>query len=245
MPLAVPLAARVAALREAPTAGRDGADVEVPAVAREGSLAALARGETHYTDRPGILPLRERVAALLAARFGAQVDAATGVVITCGVTEARFVAIQQLLPASASTVVAPSHAERVAAAAVVRGARLALADTGADSSADVDGPALLYLSGDTPEGTRERWLARAAERGWPIVFEVGQGSFHPAGAGLAEQTVTIGGLGLEQGLEAWRIGFLAAPAATAGPLRDFKQALTICTTNLSQWGALALMEANA
>ncbi|TVR85364.1 MAG: hypothetical protein EA416_16980 [Trueperaceae bacterium] len=78
------------------------------------------------------------------------------------------------------------------------------------------------------------------------MYEPGEASFHPAAVGLAEHTVTIGALGLDAGIEAWRVGFLAAPSATAGPLRDFKQALTLCTTNLSQWGALALLEeANA
>lgn len=239
MPLAVPLAARVEALRGVPAAGRDGADVEVPAAAREASLDALARGETHYTDRPGILPLRQQVAALLAARHGVEVDPRGGVVITCGVTEARFVAVQQLLPAGTGTLVALTRGERVAAACVVRDVQL----VGPERA--VEGPAVLYLTGDAPATVRDPWLARAAEESWPVVFEVGEDGFHPAQAGLAEQTVTIGALGLEQGLEAWRIGFLAAPSATAGPLRDFKQALTICTTNLSQWGALALMEANA
>jgi aspartate/methionine/tyrosine aminotransferase len=235
MPLSVPLAARVARLAPADEVGRDGADAEVPARAREASLAALRRGETHYTDRPGILPLRAKVAERIAARFGAPVDAAKGVVITCGVTEARFVAVQQLV-APGSVVVALSHPERLAGACVVRGATLASPDDG------VAAPALLYLSSDTPADLRDASLSRAKEGGWPIVFETGDGDWHPASVGLGEQTITIGSIGIDEGLEAWRIGFLAAPAATAGPLRDFKQALTICTTNLSQWGALALLE---
>jgi aspartate/methionine/tyrosine aminotransferase len=239
MGLAVPLARRVAELRGSVAAPRDGGDTVVSAVAREASVTALERGETHYTDRPGIVPLRQRVAALMSERFGVAIDAGKGVVITCGVTEARFVAMQQLVPVG-GTVVALSHGERIAGACIVRGAGLRAPD------AAVDGEVTVYLTGDTPAEVRDPWLARAAERGWAVVYEPGDGSFHPATVGLAEQTVTIGAIGLDAGIEAWRVGYLAAPAATAGPLRDFKQALTLCTTNLSQWGALALLEeANA
>src|SRR5215212_11448231 len=66
---------------------------------------ALSRGETHYTDRPGILPLREKVASLLNRRFGLSFDAGR-ITLTCGVTEARFVTVQQLLP-SGGLVAAP------------------------------------------------------------------------------------------------------------------------------------------
>lgn len=214
---------------------------EVPAAVRQAADEALQRGETHYTDRPGILPLRKQVAAQLAARFDFTADAANGVVITCGVTEARFVAVQQLLPVG-GTLVALSHPEQIAAACTIRGATL----TGPDQMvqpAPGEQAILLYLTSETPEQVRNDWLKQAKEASWPVIFEVsGDSEFHPANVGLADQTVTVGGIGLEQGMESWRLGYLTAPPTTTGPLRDFKQALTICTTNMSQWGALALEE---
>ena len=56
----------------------------VPARILAGVRRALEAGETHYTDRPGILELREKVAA----RLGLETD---GVVITNGAREAAFV----------------------------------------------------------------------------------------------------------------------------------------------------------
>jgi (5-formylfuran-3-yl)methyl phosphate transaminase len=244
MELVVPLAARVARLQALPPEARDatarGADVDVPQSVRDAADAALARGETHYTDRPGILPLREQVARDVKARFGVEVDAKAGVVITCGGTEARFVAVQQLLP-EGGTLVALSHPERVAGACIVRDVTLA----GPDATVASEARVALYLNGETPNDVADPWLERARDGGWPVVFEADAGGRHPAALGLAEQTVTIGSLGLDEGMASWRLGFLAAPAAKAGPLRDFKQALTICTTNVSQWGALALEEAAA
>jgi aspartate/methionine/tyrosine aminotransferase len=239
MELVVPMAKRVRRLQELPPEARDpvarGSAVPVPAAVRAAADEALQRGETHYTDRPGILPLRQQVARRLAREFGAEVDAAKGVVITCGGTEARFVAVQQLLP-EGGTLVALSHPERVAGACIVRDVTLA----GPDATVASEARVALYLNGETPNDVADPWLERARDGGWPIVFEADAGGRHPAALGLADQTVTIGSLGLEEGMASWRLGFLAAPAAKAGPLRDFKQALTICTTNVSQWGALAL-----
>lgn len=243
MELVVPLAARVAKLQALPPEARDatarGADVDVPQAVRDAADEALARGETHYTDRPGILPLREQVARDVQARFGVAVDAKGGVVITCGGTEARFVAVQQLLP-TGGTLVALSHPERLEAACIVRDVTLVgVEDTSPDALEDDSGVAL-YLNGETPHDVADAWLHRAETAGWPVMFEADAGGRHPATLGLAEQTITIGSLGLDEGMASWRLGFLAAPVAKAGPLREFKLALTLCSTNVSQWGALGL-----
>ncbi len=240
MELVVPLAGRVARLQALPPLARDatarGADVDVPQPVRDAADAALARGETHYTDRPGILPLREQVARDVKARFGVDVDAKGGVVITCGGTEARFVAVQQLLPRG-GTLIALSHPERVAAACIVRDVALVAA---ADAPVTAGPGVALYLNGETPHDVADAWLARAQAQGWPVMYEADAGGRHPATLGLADQTITIGSIGLAQGMASWRLGFLAAPVAKAGPLREFKLALTLCSTNVSQWGALGL-----
>ncbi len=72
-----------------------------------------------------------------------------------------------------------------------------------------------------------------------IIYEVDDetGVFHPAQLPNCEQrTVTIGNLGAES----WRAGYLVTPVFSSG-LRDFKQALTICTTSLSQFAVMAEM----
>lgn len=194
---------------------------------------ALSRGETHYTDRPGIIPLREKVAGLLNRRFGLSYEAGQ-ITLTCGVTEARFVTIQQLLE-SGGLVAAPLDRDRIAGAVVVRDGRL----THSLEEADL----LFAAAGATPLTVRE-WLARASSR-CIVVYEVDRRaeSFHPARiAEFESRVVTIGSLDRDHGLTGARLGYLAAPAGQAAGLRDFKQALTICSTNLSQWAALAVVE---
>ena len=187
---------------------------------------ALARGDTHYTDRPGILPLRQRIADQMCARFRLTISAATDVVVTCGVTEARFIAIQQLL-APGDPIAAPTALERIAGAVLLRRAQLT-----SSSPARV-----LYLTSSTTQETLRAHLAAAAP-GTTILFEVDDlaPTFHPSQLPeFAPFTVTLGALGHAS----WRIGYLVAPTSASPAMREFNQALTICSTSLSQWAVLA------
>ena len=216
--------------------------VSLPERARAAALAALGRGETHYTDRPGILPLRERVADWLEHHYSVRVDPKTSLVMTCGDTEARFVALQQLLSPS-DALLCVGNASLVKPALVIRGAELVEAEAGLGGLESVKG---LYLSATASPDLRDKWLGEAKARGWWLIYDVTADeakSFHSAtDPALRACTVTIGAVGYGQGLESWRVGFLAAPDEEAPALRSFKQSLTICTTNVSQWAALGLLE---
>ncbi len=234
MDLAVPLAKRARTLVTRGYPDTPNTSDRAPEVAVMATLKALARGETHYTDRPGILPLREQVTRLLNKRFGVTVDPKANTVITCGVTEARFVAVQELL-APGETLYAGAELEQLFGALTVRGSEFA--ETPEEAR-------VLYLSSRMDEGDQRRLLGHISDTA-TVVFELNQttNTFHPAQLeAFQNRTVTIGDLATESGLESWRVGFLAAPPASAAGLRDFKQALTICTTNLSQWAALAVLE---
>jgi aspartate/methionine/tyrosine aminotransferase len=207
-----------------------------PEAARNAAIAALERGETHYTDRPGILPLRKKVAEMLNARYNLEADPNT-IVITCGDTEARFVSVQCLL-GSDEALLCLENASWLEPSLVVRDARLVKPGEG------LERVKVLYLTSDTSETQRNNYLQRAKDNNWWVVFEVtSDNTFHPArDIALKDKVVTIGGIGNSRGLESWRVGFLHAPKGEAPKLRSFKQALTICTTSLSQYAALAVLE---
>jgi len=233
---AIPLSDRARLLAERFTGPERSSEPEAAAVAtppvRAAVAAALDRGETHYTDRPGILPLREKIAALLRLRFSVEVNAKNDLVVTCGVTEARFVATQQLLRPG-DLLAAPVEADRLYGAAALR--RVIL------ETAISPGTQAVYLTSSTPEVALRAHLAATPPTA-AVLYEVDkpENRFHPAQlAGFRDRTVTIGQLNEES----WRIGYLASPGAFSPAMRDFKQALTICSTNLSQWAALAAMEA--
>jgi aspartate/methionine/tyrosine aminotransferase len=238
MTLSVPLSERAKKLLELNNVAMYESSDVAPEAAREAAIAALKRGETHYTDRPGILPLRKKVAEMLNKRFDLGADPST-IVITCGDTEARFVSVQCLL-GFGDSLLCLENATLLEPALTIRDARLV------KPGEELEPIKALYLTSDTNEAQRDTYLRHAKENNWWIIFEVtSDDSFHPArDAALKDKVVTIGSIGKAQGLESWRVGFLHAPKGEAAELRSFKQALTICTTSLSQYAALAVMEAS-
>ena len=228
--LARPLAQRVAGL-ELPTARR-GDEPDIPDNVLQAAMDALARGETHYTDRPGIPEFRTFVAEQLGERFGLKIDPKE-VTITCGSTEARFVTM--VLFAEAGTqVLCPGDSTRLKGAAHIVGAEIIT------TVGDPQAVSVLYLTPDDDEQTVIELLQQAARHDWWVVWDMSfaarQRDFHPGQQeGLASSTVTINTV--SEHMPGWRVGWMAGSEA-ALRLRAFKQAISICTTNVSQWATL-------
>ncbi len=237
MDLSVPLSARAQKLIKLNNV-ESSVQQTVPEVARKAAIDALARGETHYTDRPGILPLRQQVAEMLHSRYNFKANPNT-IVISCGDTEARFVAVQCLLNAGGA-LLCLENSTLLEGPIIMRNAKLV------KPNETLERVKVLYLTSDTDEALREEYLEKAVKEDWWVIFELtNEGNFHPSqNEALKEKVITIGALGKTAGLDSWRIGFFHAPSGEAPELRNFKQALTICTTSLSQYAALGLMEAS-
>ena len=228
--LSRPLAKRVAGLDALPPPPRDESDI--PSHVIEAAAAALARGETHYTDRPGIPEFRQWVADFLARRFGLETDP-TAVTITCGSTEARYVTMT-LLANPASAVLCPGNAQRIQGALHLLGAQVI-------HSLDAGVPvSVLYLTPGDDRETVMELLHMAESMDWWIVYDLSftddTSGFHPAqNDRLASRVVTINSL--SDDMAGWRLGWMAGSEA-ALRLRAGKQAITICTTAVSQWAGL-------
>lgn len=208
-----PLAARVAHL---PPAEAPAAAGSAPQAALDEAAKALDAGRTHYTDRPGILPLRQQIAAMLASDgLSISPDAIT---ISCGLIEGRFVTLKQLVPAGGR--VASPHADLGAVCAL-------LGLTLTDNPAQAD---LVYAVGsaglEVALATPAAWIACEYQRGQ---------TYHLP----TEQAARVVFLGEFAQLTGWRVGFMAGSKA-AGQLRAYKQSMTICTPSVSQWAATGL-----
>ncbi len=208
-----PLAARVANLPPAPTLA---AALPAPEAALIEAEKALDAGRTHYTDRPGILPLRQRVAAMFAAE-GIAIDP-DAITISCGVVEGRFVALKQLVPSGGR--VASPQADLSGVCAL-----LGLALTDDPAQAD-----LIYAV-----GAAGLTAALATNAPW-IVCEYRRDEAYRLPTDQAERVLFIGEFAQ---LTGWRVGFMAGSKA-AGKLRAYKQSMTICTPSVSQWAATGL-----
>lgn len=201
----------------------------VPAAVQRAAFDALDAGHTHYTDRPGILPLRQKIAADLQARYGVTIDT-NAITITCGVIEARFIAVKQLVtPWQFIFCPSSAHWRVIAHPALL---------IGAETTSNLDHVALDMIYA-TPADSAED-IQRAGEH-LPdafIVFDTavdGAGEWHPAQR-WADRTVTIGEF---ETLPGWRVGWMAGSKA-ANKLRAYKQSMTICSTSISQWAALGV-----
>ncbi len=203
--------------------------VQLDATIARAAKEALERGETHYSDRPGILPLREKVVAYLQT-LGVETNAGN-VVITCGVTEARFVAVQVLVERG-GVVACAGDVDTMRGAAVLRGAEA----VAVSSPKEIPETATVLYVEDTEVGG---WLEHAqAQNLWLIVELTGQDtlSLPPE---LAARTIIVADIGNNH-INPWRVGFFAVVEGDVAKLRSFKQALTICSTNVSQWAVNAL-----
>lgn len=224
--LSRPLAQRLANVQV--TLPQTTSEPDIPPNVIQAASDALDRGETHYADRPGIPELRDLVAKRLNERYGLGLEG-KAVTITCGSVEARFSALQ-VLAQPGSIVVAPRHAERISATVQLIGAELA---------EETSGNALLYL---TPGDDVESWLDKAEANGWWVLWDISgvpKPATHPAQRPtLAARVLTIDDV--EGEMPGWAIGWMAGSEKHM-EIRAFKQAMTICATNVSQWAVLEFL----
>ena len=183
----------------------------MPQAAATGAvLAALDRGETHYTDRPGIMPLRRRIAELLTARF------------TPSPSKRRK--SPHLRRDRSAVRDRPALARRGAALAApapagIGGGR-ALAVRGAHDSTHLVSVELLYLARRRhPTMTSRLALASPPNASSSSKIDRRRRTFHPAQvAGFPDRVVTIGETRDRRRSCRCPLGYLAAPARRGGGL---------------------------
>lgn len=228
---------------------------------------SLDSGETHYTNRPGLLPLRQAIAQKLAEEQTFSVDPDTEVVITCGGREALYVALQ-VLTQPGDEILIPGlrpafidEAIRLAQAVVVPVPLLA--DEGFEMKADriaecvTDRSKVLLLINPAdptgaviPAAEMARIAALAQKHDLTVISDESldeslDGNVrHTSIVAFQEaagRSVVVGSFSRLHNLASWRVGYFAGPKNITVPMRDLKQAATICTSAMSQYAALAAM----
>ena len=228
--LSRPLAERVAGLDR--LARMPDGEPNIPPNVIQAATDALARGETHYTDRPGIPEFRQWVADDLGKAYGIQI-APEEVTITCGSTEARYVTLTLLAQPQTQVLCLGDTAP-------IRGALHLVGAQPVDSIAAAKRVSVLYLRPDDDREVLTALLKRAETENWWLIWDMSLAAdrpdFHPAqNEKLAARVVTIDSL--SHRMAGWRVGWMAGSEA-ALRLRARKQAMTICTTSVSQWAGL-------
>ncbi|CAN5756045.1 aspartate/prephenate aminotransferase [soil metagenome] len=223
--------------------------------------AALDQGETHYTEASGIPPLRQAVSKHL-AELGFAVEPES-IGISNGGTEAVYIALQVALkPGDRALIVEPMSkhmvdmVEFIGAEPVrveVEAAQNFLPDPA--SIANTDARALLIASPSPITGKRipderlEEIVAAARANGMAVILDLSYaaGLYEPSPVQfsdpkLAEEIVLTGSFSTAHGLAGWRVGYFSSPAADRVLLQGLKTAMSICTTAVSQFAAVAALE---
>jgi aminotransferase len=232
------------------------------------AAAALDRGETHYTSRAGVVPLRRAIAAQLARETGVEYDAGREVLIASGGQEGLYVAIQMLVRPGDDVLLAdPGYPTYRTAVTLAGGNIIPIPVRAADGygmTADAVAAALtpttrllILASPDNPTGgrTTAKELAGIAElavaHDLRVLFDETYKAFvfddegHVSIVrfpGMRGRTVIVGSFSTTYAMTGWRVGYVAGDAALLGPITGLKLALSICAAAPSQWAALAAIE---
>src|SRR3989454_987571 len=235
-----------------------------PAIVAAG-VAALERGETHYTPSAGVPELREAIAEYLRTRRGVKADPAD-VIVTPGAKPIMFYALLALLDAGDEAIYPdpgfPIYSSMIEFAGA-RGVPLPLREAN-DFQPDLDelrrlvGPRtkVLVLNSPhnptggvlSPEAIRE--IARIArERDlWVLTDEIYaeliyDGMHHSilAEEGLPERTILLDGFSKTFAMTGWRLGYGVVPRPLVEPVTKLVTNSVSCTaTFVQRAGAAAL-----
>ena len=226
-----------------------------------GASEAMESGQTHYVDVPGIGPLREALAGYLNSACGSAY-AAGNIIVTAGMQEARFLAIQKIGEMFASIgVPAVAHPgvqkalgvrRRKIVSLPVDSARGYLPAIDGIATALAEGCRLLYLespsrlSGAAYTADEVAAISQfVSEHDAAVIWDQGlapwiDGDYRSLSALESTPTrvaaLSDGWPGM--GLSSWFLGAIAAPEGWIPAMQSQKQIMAICTATATQYAAL-------
>ena len=240
-------------------------DFDTPEHIREAAKAALDAGHTHYVPAPGIMPLREAVAAFL-ERTGRLRTDPTRVIVTPGAKPIMFFTILALCE-EGDEVVLPDPGfpmyESITAFAGARPVPLPLRERNQfrldpDELASLVGERTRLLILSSPHNPCGSALTRddleaiadlAIERDlvvladevyWAISYDRPHASILDFD-GMRERTVLLDGWSKTFAMTGWRLGFGVFPPALVEPVTRLVVNSVSCTSAHSQYAAIAAL----
>ena len=239
--------------------------VSPPPILQAG-ITSLQRGHTSYTSNSGIWELREAVANNLRDRYGAHAyDIETEVLITVGVSEAMYLAMQAILDPGDEVIVPQPCFVSYTASVILAGGNVVDVPTYAkdnffvspqaiEAAITPNTKALLIGFPSNPTGAVMDMagmleIARIAEKHDLIVISdeiydrlVYGDHDHimfAALPGMAERTIHLGGMSKDYAMTGWRIGYALGPEDLLGAMRKIHQYLIMSAPTTGQEAALA------
>ena len=240
-------------------------DFDTPPAIVAAGVAALERGETHYTQSAGVIELREAVARYLKERRGVRADAGQ-VIVTPGAKPIMFYALLALLDEGDEAIYPdpgfPIYSSMIEFAGA-RGVPLALREENAfqpdlDELRRLVNPRTKVLVLNSPNNPTGGVLSRDAIRDiaaiarerdlWVLTDEiygelVYEGEHHSIAVeeGMAERTILLDGFSKTFAMTGWRLGYGVFPRGLVEPVTKLVTNSVSCTaTFVQRAGTVAL-----
>lgn len=242
-------------------------DFPAPEPVKQAAADAILGDENQYSITWGLPETRAAVAAKLSRFYGIDADPDRHVTITCGVSEAIIAAVMAVVnPGDEVIIVEPFHENFLPAVRFAGGTPVFVSLHPPDFALDPErlqaafGPRTRAIIVNTPHNptgrvfTREELIliGELAQR-WDAVIitdEIyehilydGREHIPPATLpGLAERTITIGGLSKTYAITGWRLGYaVALNDRLSTALRTVHDYMTICAPTPLQRAAIVAL----
>jgi aminotransferase len=239
-----------------------------PAPILQAGLESVRQGDTAYTSNAGVLELRESVSEMLQRRYnGPAYDAEKEVLITVGVSEAMYLAMQAILDpgdevivpqpcfvsytadvilAGGTVVDVPTYAtndfvvtpEQIEAAITPRTKALLIGYPCNPTGAVMNRQELMAIAGVVE---KHDLLVISDEIYDRLVYSDHEHVMFASLPGMAERTIHLGGMSKDYAMTGWRIGYAAGPADLLGAMSKIHQYLVMSAPTAGQAAALAAL----
>jgi len=233
---------------------------------KRGAIKAIQEDKNQYTVTWGLQELREAIAAMMERRFGLSADPETEVTITVGVTEAIVATtLATIEPGDEVVIIEPAHENYVPAVQFAGGVPRFVALQPPDFRLEPKtlqaaiSPRTRAILVNTPQNPTGRVFTREELEGIAkvavahnllvitdeiydqILYDGGQHIAPATLAGLAERTISIGGISKIYAVTGWRLGYVVAPPELSAAIRTVHDYLVICAPTPFQHAALTAL----
>ena len=242
-------------------------DFTAPPLVQQAAERAVRDGLTQYTNALGLEPLRERISAWYATRFGIDVPARR-IVVTAGASAALQLACLALIDAGDEILMPdPSYPCNRHFVSAAEGKAVLIPTTAEErfqlSAAKVQAAwgartrGVLLASPSNPTGTsiapdelRAIHQVVRARGGLTIIDEIYLGlsyeeEFGHSALALGDDIICINSFSKYFNMTGWRLGWMVVPDAMVPVVERLAQNLFICASTISQHAALACFEAES
>jgi aspartate/methionine/tyrosine aminotransferase len=233
-------------------------DFDTPHKIAAAAIAAIQKGQTHYTHSLGILPLREAIVAHYQKRYGVSISPEQ-VLVTMGTSAGLLLILCALLDPGDEVILSnPAYACYPNFIRYIEGVPVSVpvyAEEGftfqPDAIRQKIGPrskGILINSPSNPTGTvlRADVLREIGQLGPYVVSDE---IYHGLVYGEREHSIleftdrafVLNGFSKLYAMTGWRLGWVIAPKEFVRPMQKSQQNLFICASSVSQWAGVAAL----